>query len=243
MKIYPAIDLLDGNCVRLAQGEFSASTVYSSDPLSMAFSFARAGAEFLHLVDLSGAKDPRARQLPLLRSIIQASQLRVQVGGGIRSFQDVRDILQAGADRVVIGSAAVAKPELVLEILGEFGGERLTLALDVRLDNSNVPRLALQGWQDQTKITVEESLAPFLGKGLSRVLCTDISRDGMMSGPNLELYERLQRDFPSLEFQASGGVSSLADIRALREAGLGAVVIGRALYAGAFSLEEALALC
>ena len=194
-------------------------------------------------MDLSGARDPRQRQTELVARLISSTSLRVQVGGGLRSLDQAKDLLKAGADRVVIGSAAVSEPALVLGLLTEFGGARVTVALDVRIGAEGRPCVALHGWKDQSALGVDQVLAPFLGAGLQRVLCTDISRDGMMAGPNQELYANLMLYFPEVEFQASGGVSCLEDFLALKKAGMRSAVVGKAIYEGAIDLKEALSRC
>lgn len=241
MKIYPAIDLLAGACVRLKQGGFDQATTYSSDPLAMARAFEVAGAEYLHLVDLSGARNPADRQLSLIGGLIKATGLKIQVGGGLRTLADASALLSLGADRVVFGSAIVADPALASRLLAEFGAERITLALDVRVGPDGVPRVATLGWQEQETRSAPELLAGL--KGVSRVLCTDISRDGMMVGPNIPLYTELMEQFPSVEIQASGGVSSLDDLRALKSAGVRSAIVGKAIYEGALELREALREC
>jgi phosphoribosylformimino-5-aminoimidazole carboxamide ribotide isomerase len=243
MLLYPAIDLLDGRCVRLRQGSFDASTAYSDDPLATAREFERAGATHLHLVDLSGAQDPARRQTELIGRLVRETRLRVQTGGGLRSREQAVALLEAGAERVVIGSRAAQDPELVLGLLAEYGGARVTVALDVRVDAEGRPRVALHGWKEQSALELGQVLEPLLGRGLERVLCTDIARDGMMTGPNHELYASLMKRFEGLEFQASGGMSRLEDLLRLKEAGVRSAVIGKAIYEGAIDLREALARC
>ncbi len=243
MVIYPAIDLLDGSCVRLKQGVFTDRKVYSDDPIGMLRNFEEAGATHVHIVDLSGAKDPTRHQRPLISKLVAATKLRIQVGGGLRDLESAHELLRAGADRVVIGSAAISNPDLVMRLLAEVGGGRVTLALDVRLDQSGVAQVATHGWQEQSGMQIAEALVPFSRAGLERVLCTDIGRDGMMQGPNLALYQSLSADFPGLEFQASGGVGTLDHLLALRDGGVRSVVVGKALYEGAIDLKEALQRC
>ena len=247
MKLYPAIDLLEGACVRLQQGEFSQKTIYSADPIATLRHFEHAGAEYLHVVDLSGAKDPARRQLPLLRQILHATSLKVQLGGGIRSASQADELLDSGADRVVIGSAALANPALVIDLARRWGGERLTLALDVRIDANGRASVAQHGWQSQTGLSIAEALAPFQDAGLTRILCTDIGRDGMMTGPNLALYQamtaELAGDFGAIDIQASGGIRHLDDLLACKAAGMQSAIVGKALYEGALKLSEALKLC
>lgn len=247
MKLYPAIDLLDGACVRLRQGQFAAKTVYSADPLATAQAFVQAGATYLHVVDLSGAKDPAQRQTSLLERMLGATRLQVQVGGGIRTAAQADELLAAGADRVVIGSAALTKPELVLDLVARWGRDRVTLAIDVRVDETGQARVAHHGWQQQSQLTVAAALAPFRSCGLSRILCTDIDRDGMLAGPNLPLYralaEQLAADFGAIDIQASGGMRDLGDLLACKTLGMQSAVVGKALYEGKLALAEALQQC
>ena len=243
MVLYPAIDLLDGRCVRLKQGRFEDSTVYSEDPRAVAVDFARLGAEWLHLVDLSAAKDPQRGQARLLGEICASLDVPVQVGGGIRTLDAARNLLRSGARRVVVGSLALSDPALVLRLLDEFGGEAVTVALDVRIDGEGEPRVALQGWQEQSKLGIKAALAPYARSALKRILCTDIAKDGMMSGPNVGLYSMLRASFPDLEFQASGGIAGIGDLLALKEAGLESAIVGKAIYEGALDLRDAIGRC
>jgi len=243
MQIYPALDLLDGQCVRLRQGVFEEKTIYSENPEAVIQKMRSSGARFLHLVDLSGAKDPEKRQVSLIRDLVQKSGLQVQTGGGIRSYEEVRDLLATGVDRVVIGSLAFQNPQGVVGILREFSSRRITLAMDLHVSASGDLKAATQGWKDSVQEDVFETLSFFQAAGITRILCTDISRDGMLKGPNLGLYQKLMAQFPDLEVQASGGVSSLQDLIALKKLGIHSIIVGKALYEGCFSLEEALALC
>lgn len=247
LAIYPAIDLLDGRCVRLRQGAFDAVTTYSDDPIGTATAFREAGATFLHLVDLSGARAPEARQTATILDIIACSGLRVQTGGGLRTVADATALLEGGADRVVLGSAALETPNVVLDLIDRFGPDRITLALDVRIDAAGCATVARHGWQSQTALAPAEALSPFAGRPLPRLLVTDIGRDGMMTGPNLGLYRALEQQlsptFGPVALQVSGGVSGIEDVVACGEAGLQSVILGRALYEGRISLEEALKRC
>lgn len=240
MILYPAIDLLDGEVVRLVQGDFAQKTIFAKDPKQLLSSFAAAGAEYAHLVDLTGAKNPDLRQSQLISSLLFQVPLKVQVGGGVRELADIQTLLNAGANRVVIGSLAVTKPEAVFRAIDEFGASRLTLALDVRLEDRE-PIVMTHGWTKSSFQTFRQVLSPFLERGLTRVLCTDISVDGKMTGPNVMLYQKILKSFPGLELQASGGVAKLNDIALLKSAGVHSAVVGRALLAGEFTLEEALA--
>jgi phosphoribosylformimino-5-aminoimidazole carboxamide ribotide isomerase len=241
MIIYPAIDLRGGRVVRLNEGRFDQETAYGDNPLAVARGFASAGALWLHLVDLDGAKDPARRQTALVEKLAHESGLLVQTGGGIRDESQVEALLKAGAQRVIIGSLAVKNAGLVRSWLKLFGAGRIVLAPDVRLDPDGTPRVAAAGWQESTGLALDDFLADYLSAGLVHVLCTDISRDGRLTGPNAALYTRLARGFPALQLQASGGVSSLDDLRALRTSGVAGAIVGRALYERKFTLPEALA--
>lgn len=242
MILYPAIDLRGGRVVRLTEGRFDQEKSYADDPLAVARDFAAAGAQWLHLVDLDGAKDPAKRQAALVELIARDSGLRVQTGGGIRSEAQVESLLAAGVARVVVGSLAAKDPGRIRGWLARFGPERIVLAPDVRLDPAGTPRVAASGWQESTGISVDDLLAGFLAAGLVHVLCTDISRDGKLTSPNIALYAELVRRFPALQLQASGGVSSLADLRTLQAAGVSGAIVGRALYENKFTLQDALAV-
>lgn len=240
MILYPAIDLIDGEVVRLVEGDFNRKTVFHNDPAKLLNGFAQSGAKFAHLVDLSGAKDPARRQTALIRQLVQSLPLKIQVGGGIRTLDEIAALLDAGADRVVIGSLAVAEPRLAITALERFTPERLTFALDIRLNESGQPMVMSHGWQKPTGQSFSEVLMQFLMYGLKRVLCTDIAVDGRPVGPNVQLYTALRQQFPELELQASGGVSTLDDLTLLSQAKVHSVVVGRALLTGAFTLEEGL---
>lgn len=239
MIIYPAIDLIDGKVVRLVEGDFLKETVYSQDPSAIVKNYSDEGADFLHLVDLSGAKDPTQRQTSLISKILKSSSLKVQVGGGLRTFDDIQELIDAGADRVVLGSVVVKNPELVHKALDVFGPQKITFALDVRIESGRAI-VKTQGWTETSGLTLEDVAAPFVNKGLERILCTDIAVDGRPLGPNVALYENLCSRFPQVQIQASGGVDSLEDLKKLKDSGAHSVVIGRALLTGKFRLSEAL---
>ncbi|EHD21911.1 MULTISPECIES: 1-(5-phosphoribosyl)-5-[(5-phosphoribosylamino)methylideneamino]imidazole-4-carboxamide isomerase [Brenneria] len=238
--IIPALDLIDGQVVRLHQGDYGQQRQYGSDPLPRLQDYQQQGAQVLHLVDLTGAKDPSARQIPLLKTLLSGVSVPVQVGGGIRSEQDVEALLNAGARRVVIGSTAVKQPELVQQWFTRYGAEALVLALDVRIDAAGVKRVAISGWQENSESTLEQIVERYLPFGLKHVLCTDISRDGTLSGSNVELYREISRRYPQVAFQASGGIGNLADIANLRGSGVQGVIVGRALLEGKFNVAEAI---
>lgn len=241
MIIYPAIDLRGGRVVRLTEGKFDQEKSYGDDPLAVAKDFAASGATWLHVVDLDGAKDPAKRQIALVEKLARGSGLRMQTGGGIRDESQIAALLAAGAQRVIVGSLAAKQPELVRGWLKQFGPEKIILSPDVRLDADGTPRVAAAGWQESTGVALDDFLNGFLPAGLIHILCTDISRDGKLTGPNTALYVQLVKKFPSLQIQASGGVSSLEDLRVLKTTGSAGAIVGRALYEKKFTLKEALA--
>lgn len=244
--IIPAIDLIDGQTVRLYQGSYDQTTHYSQTPFELRDRYAAAGAGVLHLVDLSGAKDASKRQTALLRELMQQSPLPVQVGGGVRSEADLVTLFEAGASRVVIGSLAIRESALVQQWLRQYGGERIVLALDVSINAQGEKTLPSHGWIKASGITLEQVLDGMLDAGARHVLCTDISRDGTLQGPNVGLYQELAAKYPSIAWQASGGVGNLDHIRSLRgsvnnASPVAGVILGRALLEGKFTIEEAIA--
>ena len=222
--IIPAIDLIDGRVVRLHQGDYGAERSYGDDPLERLQAYEAAGAKLLHIVDLTGAKDPAKRQIPLLRHLLSNLSVPVQTGGGVRSEEDVRALLDAGATRVVVGSTAVRCTEEVLRWMKTFGAERIVLALDVRIDAAGRRNIAVSGWQEDSGVVIEDL----------------IPRDGTLSGSNAALYADLSKAFPAIGFQASGGIGGLDDIRAVSTTGASGVIVGRALLEGRFTVEEAI---
>ena len=239
--VYPAIDVREGRVVRLAQGDYARETVYGHDPLDIARLYASRGATWLHLVDLDAAKAGGYTLLPLLRDIHAFTGLKVQTGGGVRAREDIQRILDAGASRVVVGSLAVQQPERVLEWVGEFGAERVTVALDARQDEGGTWCLPVHGWTETAAATLDPLAVRFAQGGLVHLLSTDIARDGMLTGPNGELYAHLRTLAPALRVQASGGVRDVADVAAARAQGCAGIVLGRALLEGKLDLEAALA--
>jgi phosphoribosylformimino-5-aminoimidazole carboxamide ribotide isomerase len=238
--VSPALDIRGGRVVRLAQGDYARETQYGDDPLPRAQAFATTGARWMHLVDLDAAKAGGYTLLPLLAAIARETGLQVQTGGGVRSRDDVARILDAGAARVVVGSLSVREPDMVSGWLAEFGGERITIALDTRQDVDGVWKLPVHGWTEDAGATLDALLPVYVRAGLRHLLCTDIARDGMLSGPNLDLYQHLHALAPGVAVQASGGVRDASDVRNARLAGCSGAVLGRALLEGRLALADAL---
>lgn len=239
--IIPAIDLIDGAVVRLYQGDYDKKTEYKLDPVDVVHNYADDGATWLHIVDLTGAKDTSKRQLDLIRRMVDTQRMQFQAGGGIRCEQDVAQLLEAGVSRVVIGSLAVKEPQRVKQWVTKYGPEVIVLALDVNIDENGNKFVATHGWQQSSGVSLEAILNDFAEVGVKHVLCTDISRDGTLQGANVELYKEMQQAFPDIAWQASGGIGGLSDIEALRPASVGGVILGRALLEGKFTVKEAIA--
>ncbi|MDP2560549.1 1-(5-phosphoribosyl)-5-[(5-phosphoribosylamino)methylideneamino]imidazole-4-carboxamide isomerase [Psychrobium sp. 1_MG-2023] len=240
--IIPALDLIDGEVVRLYQGDYAQKTRYDYSPVEQLALYAEQGATWLHLVDLTGAKDPAKRQLSLISKMMDAvSNVGLQVGGGIRQEQDLVDLFNAGASRVVIGSLAVKQPELIEQWLTKYGSEKIVLALDLNIDEAGNKHVAVHGWQENSGVTIEELLQRFIPLGLKHVLCTDISKDGTLTGSNTALYTELVKEWPQIQWQSSGGIGTLDDIAALNPCHVSGVIVGRALLEGKFDVTEAIA--
>ena len=238
---YPAIDVRDGHVVRLLQGDYDRETRYADDPFAIAMRYADAGAQWLHLVDLDAARAGGYTLAPLLRRIADDGRLRVQTGGGVRDEAAVAAMLDAGASRVVIGSLAVREPERVVAWLARFGAERLTIALDTRRDDTGLWRLPVHGWTEHAACDLDDCLDLYRDAGARHLLCTDIARDGMLQGPNLDLYRTILARGDGFALQASGGVRDVADVAAARDAGCAGAVLGKALLEGRMTVAEALA--
>ncbi len=238
MKIIPAIDLKDGKCVRLFKGQFDKTTEYSNDPLAMARRFSALDVSDLHIVDLDGARSGRQQNRAIVAAIAAETGLDVQLGGGIRSRDAVLDWLANGVARCVIGSMAITDTATVAEWFSEVGPERLVLALDVRIHNDGSPRLTTHGWTRESGISLWDCIDQYADTGLKHVLCTDVSRDGAMAGPNVSLYEEILRRYPQLALQASGGVRNIADLEDLRSRGIPAAISGKALLDGEITPVE-----
>ena len=239
MNIYPAIDLRGGRCVRLFQGDYGQETRYDADPVELADQYAKAGARRLHVVDLDGAKDGRFGNLAVLREMAKHASCPIQSGGGIRTAEDIHRLFDSGIERVVIGSIAIREPATVREWMHRYGPERVCLALDVRRADDRYC-VTSSGWTDTHQRTISDVLADYTEEGLVHVLCTDISRDGTLTGTNVALYSELKRTYPQLEIIASGGVGAVDDLRELARTDVDAVVIGKALLDGRIQPREVL---
>lgn len=238
MNLIPAIDLIQGQCVRLYKGRFAEQTIYDKDPVSLAREYEAMGFRNLHVVDLDGARSGRQENEDVIRSIVNESTLAVQVGGGVRDESRVEHWLDAGVARVVIGSLAVIHPLQVAGWLTQYGPDKLVLALDVTMDAKGVPVVATHAWTRSGDMTLWQCLDLYAPAGLRHVLCTDISRDGAMTGPNVQLYDQLVDQYPQIQLQASGGVRTVGDLKALRDIGAPAAISGRALLDGKITIEE-----
>ncbi len=235
MKIFPAIDLYDGCAVRLYKGDYAQMTVYSRAPVEVAAAFRAQGAEYLHLVDLEGARDGSTANFPTIRRLVAESGLQVEMGGGIRTMDTIAAYLDLGVMRVILGTAAVADPDLVTRAVAQYG-PRIAVGADIK-DGF----VAIKGWTELSVLTCEEFLQRMEDAGVETVICTDVSKDGALSGANRALYRSLTGRF-ALQLIASGGVSTLSDITALRDMGLYGAILGKALYTGQLDLPAALAL-
>lgn len=238
MRIIPAIDLKDGKCVRLFKGDFERTTEYSNDPVEIGRRFSALDVGDLHVVDLDGARSGEQRNRVIVQAIAAETGLDIQLGGGIRDRASVKDWLNNGVTRCVIGSMAITDVPAVTEWLGEFGADRLVLALDVNIAANGTPMLTTHGWSRETDRSLWDCIDRYSDVGLKHVLCTDVSRDGAMAGPNTQLYEEVLRRYPELQLQASGGVRDIDDLQQLRLMGIPAAISGRALLDGAITAME-----
>lgn len=238
-EIIPAIDIIDGKCVRLSQGDYNAKTVYDASPVDMVKRFVDHGFTRIHAVDLDGAKAGRPCNLSVLEKMASASgDARIEWGGGIKTDDDMRDCVNAGCAFAVIGSVAAKQPELFDRWLERYGNEMMVLGADLR-DG----KVAVSGWLGDTDITIDGIVGRFLPLGLTQAIVTDISRDGMLQGPSFDLYTEIQAKYPDVDFTVSGGISSFADVEKCAELGLRGVIVGKALYEGRVTLNELEKLC
>ena len=233
MLLIPAIDIIDGRCVRLTKGDYTQKTVYAEDPVEVAHRMEGLGFRRLHVVDLDGARSKHVVNLDILRRITHETNLVVDFGGGVKTEEDMSKVLEAGAHMVTVGSIAVTAPETVMQWLLTFGAERIVLGADVKNG-----RISINGWKEESAQELLPFLDGYLSRGISHVLCTDISKDGMLQGPATPLYQTIMQAYPHCQLIASGGVSGIEDIRALAAAGIPAVVFGKAIYEGRINLHE-----
>ncbi|HEX4152758.1 MAG TPA: 1-(5-phosphoribosyl)-5-[(5-phosphoribosylamino)methylideneamino]imidazole-4-carboxamide isomerase [Steroidobacteraceae bacterium] len=238
MRLIPAIDLQAGRCVRLLQGDFAAETRYETAPLELLAQYRSLGADWLHVVDLDGARDGSGRNRSIIAQLASELGIKLQVGGGLRDAPAVQAMLDLGAARAVVGSTALTEPQEVRRWLEHFGGGRIALAFDVRLDEEGVPRVATHGWQRQSTCSLWEAVARFGDAGLEHVLCTDVSRDGALTGPNVALYAEAVRRCPGIAWQASGGIREAGDLHALARCGAAAAISGKALLERRIPIQE-----
>lgn len=235
IEIIPAIDIIEGKCVRLTKGDYNTKKIYNENPLEVAKAFEQAGIKRLHMVDLDGAKSQHIINYKVLESVAAHTDLTIDFGGGIKSDEDVRIAFENGASMITVGSVAVKQPDLFNEWLNTYSANRIILGADVK-DGC----ISINGWKEESTHRLSDFLTFYTQKGITKVLCTDISKDGMLQGPAIPLYQSIMKLFPSMHLIASGGVSSIDDIDALHNAGIPAVVFGKAIYEGRIKLNQLL---
>ena len=233
MEIIPAIDIIDGKCVRLTQGDYSKKTVYNGDPSEVAIAFEDIGINRLHLVDLDGAKQGKVMNYKTLEKIAAKTKLRIDFGGGIKTSEDVESVFSSGASIVTVGSVAVKNPQMFFSWLKRYGADKILLGADVKNE-----KLAINGWLETTDIFITDFIKANMANGVTTFFCTDISKDGLLQGPSIDLYKRLLKEFPQMKLIASGGVSNLQDIEELKALGCSGAIIGKAFYEGSITLND-----
>lgn len=233
IELIPAIDLIEGQCVRLTQGDYARKTVYESDPVKVAKGFESMGFKRLHIVDLDGAKSKHIVNSETLKAITTATKLKVDFGGGIKTDEDIQTAFACGAEIVTVGSIAVTQPELFLQWLDKYGADKLILGADVRHG-----KVSINGWKEDSEMELLPFLKTYTDHGVKNVLCTEISKDGTLAGPATELYQQIMATYPQLHLIASGGISGNQDIMELDKAGIPAVVFGKAFYEGRIDIQE-----
>lgn len=240
MMLFPAIDLKNGQCVRLLQGDFTKTTIYETDPVKQARKFADSGATWMHMVDLDGAKIGEMQQFDLVAQVVkEVPLLNIEVGGGVRDEATVERLLSVGVKRVVLGSLAIKNRPLVSGWIKKFGPEKIIIAFDIRLTDGE-PEIMTHGWQSGSQQLLWDVLEAYEGTGLAHILCTDVSRDGMLGGTNHHLYAAIMQRHPEIKVLASGGVSGLEDLLQLKTLGVEGAIIGKAIYEGKLDLAETL---
>ena len=233
MEIIPAIDLIEGKCVRLTQGDYAQKTIYNERPLEVARQFEEAGLTRLHLVDLDGAKAGAVKNWKVLKELAGKTGMKIDFGGGIKKEEDLRIVFESGAAFATIGSLAVKQEALFVEWLNTYGADKFLLGADVKEE-----KIAISGWLETTDIPIREFIGNYLSKGVLQIFCTDVSKDGKLEGPAIKLYESLLSGFPGMHLIASGGVSSVTDLEALAETGCSGAIVGKAIYENRISLQE-----
>jgi len=233
MRIIPAIDVIDGQCVRLSQGDYGQKKIYNESPLDVAKSFEDAGLKYVHLVDLDGAKAGKVTNWKVIDELASLTKLDIDFGGGIKTDEDIQRLFDAGVKQVNLGSIAVKNPDIVSRWITEFGGDRIIISADVKGE-----MVSISGWLEDSKVNVADFISGYRRKGISFVTCTDINTDGMLSGPNIELYKKLLLATPDIRLIASGGVSNLDDLRRLKEINVEGAIVGKAIYEGRIHLNE-----
>lgn len=233
IQVIPAIDIIDGKCVRLTQGDYAQKKIYNEDPSEVAKEFEDAGIQRLHLVDLDGAKQKRIINHKVLEKISNSTSLIIDFGGGIQSDEDIQKAFDFGAKMITGGSIAVKNPEMFLGWLEKYGSEKIILGAD-----ANNELIAISGWQESTEVSVFDFIEEYLKKGIKYTISTDVAKDGLLQGPSFELYEKMQARFSDLHIIASGGVSEMKDLEILNEQGVFGVIVGKAIYEGKISLKE-----
>lgn len=233
MKIIPAIDIINGQCVRLSQGDYTSVIVYNTNPLEVAKQYESIGIEYLHVVDLDGARSQHIVNWKMLESITNLTKLKVDFGGGMKSNEDLRIAFDCGANQVTAGSIAVSNRSIVKEWIYEFGPDKIALGADVKTE-----KITINGWKKKTNIDVFDFIQDYLNRGIKEVICTDISKDGMLNGPSFELYKTILEKFPSIKLIASGGVSSMEDLYMLELIGIHGAILGKAIYENKITLKQ-----
>jgi phosphoribosylformimino-5-aminoimidazole carboxamide ribotide isomerase len=233
IQIIPAIDLIDGKCVRLTQGDYNQKKEYHSNPVEVAKMFEDAGIKRLHLVDLDGAKQKHIVNHQVLKNITSATNLDIDFGGGLQSDEDLKIAFDSGAKQITAGSIAVKNPEKVQSWLTQFGRERIILGADTKEG-----MIAVHGWQETSDLSIQQLMNQFLRFGISYSICTDVAKDGLLQGPSFDLYKQLSKEFPQINWIASGGVSEFADIEKLNEMNIYGVIVGKAFYEGHITLKQ-----
>ena len=233
MRIIPAIDIIEGKCVRLTKGDYNTKKIYNENPLEVAKEFQGAGIQYVHVVDLDGAKASHIVNYKVLEQIASRTQLKIDFGGGLKSDEDVRIAFESGANQITGGSIAVKDPSVFENWISKYGSDKIILGADCHNEN-----IAINGWQEESRLKVMPFIKEYQNKGISYVICTDISKDGMLEGPSFELYERIVKEAPQLRLIASGGISTFDELPKLLDLGCEGVIIGKAIYENKIDLKE-----